>query len=243
MKAVVFAAGEGTRLRTLTRERPKPLVPLLGRPLVTHAMDAVRALQPDGFVLVVGHRRREVERVLGDAYRGVPIRYVHQERPEGLARALLVAAPVLDGSFAAVNGDNVFGCSLVPALERHRERGPDATLLVEPVDPGRARQGVCWVDEDGRGGGRIRRVVEHPTEEQRRQGTIAGGFYVLEPVVLEACRRVEPSEDDEYELTDALQLVLDQGGRVEAVFLDGWRTNVNTPDDLAEARERLRTPG
>lgn len=235
----MLAAGEGTRLRPLTDHRPKPLVPLAGRPLVTHAMDAVERLDPEAFVVVVGRRAEVVERALGPEHAGVPVRYVRQDRPDGLARAVLAAEPWVKDTFVAVNGDNVFGCPLAPALERHRGRDADATLLVERVEPGEARQAICHLE----GEGTVTRLVEYPGPEERRRGVIASGFYVLEPVVFDACRRVEPSAADEYELSDALDLLIAEGGTVEASFLEGWRVNVNTPADLARARERLRRTG
>lgn len=239
MKAVVFAAGRGTRLAPLTNDRPKALVELASRPLVTHALDAVIDLGVKSLVLVVGQDGDEIPVALGDAYAGVPLAYVVQPRPEGLARALLAAEGRVDGGFLAINGDNVFERPQRRLLRRHRERSPDATLVVEPVRPEQARQAVCRLGPDGS----VSRLVEHPGEDDRAVGRVATGLYALEASVFDACRRVEPSSEGEYELTDALNLIVADGGSVEAVALVGRRVNVNTPEDLKRARGLLSGDG
>lgn len=235
MRGVVLAAGRGTRLAPLTKARPKALVELGGRPLVTHALDAVVALGAERLILVVGSDGDEIQAVLGGSYADVPVRYVRQIRPEGPAHALLAAEAEIEGGFLAVHGDNVFQRPQPELLRRHGERRPDATLLVESVAPERARQAVCRVSPRGR----VLELVEHPGPADREVGRIAAGLYALEPSVFDACRRVEPSVEGERELTDALNLLVREGRRVAAVPLEGHRVNVNTPRDLDRARRML----
>jgi len=91
MKAVVLAAGKGTRLRPLTDDKPKALVEVDGRPILSHCFDELVDLDAEGFVVVVGYRKDDIIEYYGDEYEGVPITYAEQERQLGLADALLCA--------------------------------------------------------------------------------------------------------------------------------------------------------
>lgn len=239
LTAVVPAAGEGTRLRPLTEDRPKALVEVGGQPLLARCLRALLWLEPEEAVVVVGHRGDQIVRRFGDRFEGIPLSYARQPDPRGLARAVLAGEPRVDDELVVLNGDNVFGrtaarTSLPAALERRRAEALDAVLLTEDVPPERAHQGVCVTDERGR----LVRVAEHPEPEERRSGTIAAGFYAFTPAIFDACRRVRPSEEGEYELADAVNVLLERGG-VGTLRLEGWRINVNTPDDRARAERRL----
>ncbi len=233
MQGVVLAAGEGTRLRPLTEDKPKGLVEVAGRPLLTHCFDRLVDLDVEEIVVVIGYRGDQIVDHYGDSYRGVPVVYARQESREGLAHALLAAEPHVDGEFVLVLGDNVFGAPLSPVLDRHREVDADATLLVEAVPREEAgRYGVCVTDGDGR----IRDLVEKPDDPPST--LVMTGFYAFSPAIFHACHLVQPSDRGEYELTDAIGLLVESGRPVEAVRMDGWRVDVGYPEDREEA-ERL----
>lgn len=235
MKAVVLAAGEGTRLQAVSRGLPKVLLDVGGEPLLTHGFRTLCELGTEGFVVVVGHRAGAIVDRYGDAFRDRPIEYVRQPERRGLAHALLQAAERVEGPFVAMHGDNFFpggAADLRPVLDRRGETGAAASLLVERVAPERARAGLCIADPEGE----VRRVVEHPTREDREAGLVVAGFYAFAPVVFRACRAVDPSERGEYELPDALTWLVERGHRVVAMPLRGRRVNVNEPDDLIRAR-------
>lgn len=240
MKAVVPAAGAGTRLEARAGDRPKALVEVAGEPLLAHTLRSLLHLEPEEAILVVPGRHGPIEEAFGDGFEGLPLRYAQQPRPSGLAHAVLAAEPYLRDDFLVVPGDNVHRSDLRPAVERHRGRGLDALVLTEEVAPAEARQAVCLCAPDGS----LLRVVEHPDDVQRRAGRIVAGVFVFSRLVLDACREVEPSEEGEYELTDAVNVLLDRGGRaVEAMPLEGRRVNVNTPEDLRRAERLLAEEG
>lgn len=235
MKAVLLAAGEGRRLRAVSGGRPKVLLAVGGEPLLTHAFRHLSGLEPAGFVVVVGHRAESIVERYGHAFEGRSIEYVRQREPKGLAHALLRAAGRVEGPFVAMHGDNFFPrgtAALRPVVERRSATGAAASLLVERVPPERAGSGVCLADRRGE----VRRVVEHPTAEERRTGLVVAGFYAFTPEIFRACEAVEPSERGEYELPDALTWLVERGHRVVATRLEGVRVNVNAPSDLARAR-------
>lgn len=234
MKAVVLAAGEGRRLRPLTRARPKALLEVAGEPILARCLRTLRELEPEAYVVVVGRLGDRIEDRFGGEYDGVPIEYALQRERKGLAHALLAAEPSLAGDFLAMHGDNVFRADLRPVVERHAAERPAATILVEPAPPSGAVRGACAVDARGRVVG----AVEHPGPGERRWGFVVAGFYAFSPVIFSACRGIPPSARGELELPDALSWLIERGLRVNAVTLRGERVNVNTPADLAAA-ERL----
>ncbi len=232
MKAVVPAAGEGSRLGEHTDERPKPLVEVSGEPILTRCFARLVDAGVSELVVVVGYRGEEITGYYGRSFESIPISYVHQHERLGLAHAISRAEERVDGEFLVYNGDNVISGNLGEVIEGQRS-GADATLLVDRVSETEAREtGVLDVDDDGR----LRRIVEKPAEPPST--LVTTGVYGLSPEIFDACRRIDPSDRGEYELADALTLLIEGGRRVEVVELDGWRVNVNTPEDVERA-ERL----
>jgi dTDP-glucose pyrophosphorylase len=235
MQAVVLAAGRGTRMGSLTDERPKPLVEVGGKPLLSHGLDRLIDIGIEEFVLVVGYRKGEIIDHYGDEYRGRPVTYVHQREQRGLAHAVLTAEPVVDDDFLVYNGDNVIDGDVGQVLDRQRSEGVDATLLVDEVSRDEAAEtGVCLTDGDGR----LTGVVEKPDDPPST--LVLTGVFAFSPEIFHACHLVQPSDRGEYELTDAIDLLLRAGRPIETVELDGWRVNVNTPADRDRAEHRLR---
>jgi glucose-1-phosphate thymidylyltransferase len=234
MHGVVLAAGEGTRMRPLTDDRPKGLVTVGDQPLLSHCFDALLAVGVDRLVVVVGYRGADVVARYGDRYDGAPVEYVRQDDRLGLAHALRQALPVVDGEFVVMNGDNVCRANLEAVLERHRETDAAATLLVESVTREQAREtGVVETDAEGRVTGLIEKPDDPPST------LVSRGFYAFGSEIGPACRLVTPSERGEYELPDAVDLLCAAGHRVETVELEGWCHNVNEPADRARVEARL----
>ncbi len=233
MKAVVLAAGKGTRLRPLTDEKPKALVEVDGRPLVEHVFDDLVDLGVDELVVVVGYRKEQIIERYGDGYRGAPITYAHQRDQLGLAHALLAAEPHVDDDFVLMLGDNVFRANLRDVVERQRADRADAAFLVEEVPIEEAsRYGVCRIN----GSGEIVELVEKP--EEPPSNLVMTGFYTFSPAIFHACHLVQPSDRGEYELPDAVDLLIRSGRTIDAVRMDGWRVDVGFPEDRSRA-ERL----
>ena len=237
MQAVVPAAGRGSRLGALTADRPKPLVPVAGTPLVEHVLDALALPGVDGYVVVVGYRGERIRDHLGERYAGRPVEYAEQPAPVGLADALLRAEPAVDGPFLHCNGDNVFSADLSRLVAHREATDADAVLLTERVSAREARETGVLVRDGGPDGDRLR-VVEKPDDPPST--LVQTGAFAFSPSVFDACRAVEPSARGEYELSDAITR-LAREGRVETLELgaDEWRVNVNTAADIAAASRRL----
>ncbi len=234
MKAVVLAAGQGTRLRPLTDDTPKVLVEVNDTPLIEYAFDSLIDVGVDEFVVVAGYKKEQIMERYDDEYRGVPITYAHQREQLGLAHALLTAEPYVDEAFVLMLGDNVFRGNLGDVVNRQAEERADAAFLVEEVPMVEAsRYGVCDTNEYGE----IIRVVEKPDDPP--SNLVMTGFYTFTPAIFHACHLVQPSDRGEYELPDAIDLLIQSGRTIDAIRMDGWRVDVGYPEDRDRAEERL----
>ncbi|MFC6889407.1 UTP--glucose-1-phosphate uridylyltransferase AglF [Halorubrum trueperi] len=235
MQAVVLAAGRGTRLRPLTEETPKGLVEVDGRPILTHCFDRLEALDAEELIVVIGYRGDDIVDHYGDEFRGIPITYATQAEQLGLADALNTVEAHVDGEFMLMLGDNVFEANLEDVVRRQRESRVDAAFLVEEVPYEEAsRYGVCDTNEYGE----ITDVVEKPDDPP--SNLVMTGFYTFSPAIFHATRLVEPSDRGEYELSDAIDLLIRSGRTIDAIGLDGWRIDVGYPEDRDEAERLLR---
>jgi glucose-1-phosphate thymidylyltransferase len=235
MQAVVLAAGEGTRLRPLTEDKPKALVEVDGKPLVEDVFDNLLGIGVTELVVVVGYQKEQLIERYGDAYEGVPITYAHQREQLGLAHAILQAEPHVDDDFVLMLGDNVFRGNLGDVIKRQHEERADAAFLVEEVPHEEAtRYGVLDTNEYGE----IVEVVEKPDEPP--SNLVMTGFYTFTPAIFHACHLVQPSDRGEYELPDAIDLLIQSGRTIDAIRMDGWRIDVGYPEDREEAERRVR---
>ncbi len=235
MKAVVLAAGKGTRLRPLTEDKPKGMVEVDEKPLLTHCFEQLADLGADEFVVVVGYMKEVIIEHYGDAFDGIPITYAHQREQNGLAHALLTVEEYVDDDFMLMLGDNIFNANLSDVVRRQREDRADAAFLVEEVPWEEAgRYGVCETNAYGE----ITDVVEKPDEPT--SNLVMTGFYTFTPEIFHACHLVQPSNRGEYEISEAIDLLIRSGRTIDAIQIDGWRIDVGYPEDRDEAEKRLQ---
>ena len=234
MQAVVLAAGQGTRLRPLTEDKPKGMVEVAGKPILTHCFEQLIELGADELHVVVGYKKQAIIEHYDDAFEGVPITYSHQREQQGLAHALLTVEEQIDDDFMLMLGDNVFRANLEDVVNRQAETRADAAFLVEEVPYEEAsRYGVCDTNQYGE----IIEVVEKP--EDPPSNLVMTGFYTFTPESFHACHLVQPSNRGEYEISDAVDLLIASGRTIDAIRMDGWRTDIGNPEDRDRAEERL----
>jgi glucose-1-phosphate thymidylyltransferase len=234
MKSVVLAAGEGTRLRPLTEDKPKGMVEIDGKPILTHCFEQLVELGAEELVVVVGYRKENIIEHYGDEFEGVPITYTHQREQKGLAHALLKVEEYIDDDFMLMLGDNIFQANLEDVVRRQQEDRADAAFLVEEVDWDEAsRYGVCDTNKYGE----ITDVVEKP--EDPPSNLVMTGFYTFTPAIFHAGHLVQPSNRGEYEISEAIDLLIQSGRTIDAIGLEGWRIDVGYPEDKEEAENRL----
>lgn len=181
MKAVILAGGEGTRLRPLTLATPKPVVPIVDRPLLQHQLDLLATVGVREIVFSVAYKPERVQRVFGDGSgSGCRIHYAVEDTPLGTGGAVRNALAHLDDTTIVFNGDILTDVDLPAVLELHRRARASATLVLTPV-PNPAAFGLVETEADGR----VRRFVEKPDPSQITTDTINAGIYVLDTKTLE----------------------------------------------------------
>ena len=229
---MVLVAGEGTRLRPLTFTTPKPMVPVLGKPVVQYAVEALRDSGVTKICMVVGHLGHVFRQYFGDGSRlGVEVRYVEQRERLGIAHAIhrAIEEGCVDGPMVVHLGDNVFGEPITPIVRGFLESGEDAHIvLTRHRDP--TRFGYVIISD-----GRPVRLIEKPRDPPPGGYTLTGLYMFRDSDVVErAFRALKPSQRGEYEITDLIQRLIDSGHRVGYTVIGGWWKDTGTPSDLIE---------
>jgi mannose-1-phosphate guanylyltransferase / phosphomannomutase len=180
VKAVVMAGGEGTRLRPLTSNQPKPMVPIAGKPCMEHILELVRRHEITSVVATLAYMPQMIRGYFGEgSHLGIELDYSVEEVPAGTAGSVKLLEHYLDETFLVVSGDAVTDMDLGGLIRFHRDKGAAATLALKPV-PDPLEFGVVITGEDGQ----IERFLEKPTWGEVFSDTINTGIYVLEPEIL-----------------------------------------------------------
>jgi mannose-1-phosphate guanylyltransferase/phosphomannomutase len=181
VKAVVMAGGEGTRLRPLTSNQPKPMVPVAGKPCMEHILELVRSHGITNVVATLAYMPQVIRGYFGEgSHLGIELDYSVEEVPAGTAGSVKLLEHYLDETFLVVSGDALTDMDLASLLDCHRETGALATLALKRV-PDPLEFGVVITSEEGR----IERFLEKPSWGEVFSDTINTGIYALEPEVLE----------------------------------------------------------
>ncbi len=181
MKAVVMAGGEGSRLRPLTINRPKPLVPICNKPIMEHIIELLKNHGITDVVSTLHYRADEIVSYFGDGKEfGVNMMYSIEDEPLGTAGSVKKAEQYLDDTFLIISGDALTDFDLGEVIRFHKEKGALATITLTRVE-NPLEFGVVITDEDGK----IRRFLEKPSWGEVFSDTINTGIYILEPEIFE----------------------------------------------------------
>jgi mannose-1-phosphate guanylyltransferase len=225
MQAVILVGGEGTRLRPLTLTMPKPVVPLVDRPLIRYMIDWLARHGVDDVVMACGFLAAGVHDVLGEGGDGGPrLRYVEEPQTRGTAGAIKFAERFLDDRFLALNGDVLTDLDLTALMRLHEEREATATLALYPVEDPSA-YGLVRRAEDGE----IREFLEKPEPDQIDTDEISAGAYVLERRVLDL---IPEGREVSIEREVFPRLV---GEGLYGRRLDGYWMDIGTPERYLQA--------
>jgi mannose-1-phosphate guanylyltransferase / phosphomannomutase len=242
MKAVVMAGGEGTRLRPLTSNQPKPMVPVVGKPCMEHILELLREHGFEDVIVTVAFLPQAIRSYFGDGETlGLRIEYSVEESPLGTAGSVRLAGDKLDETFLVISGDALCDFDLTKLIEFHRKRQAAVTIGLKSVaNP--LEFGIVVTDSEGR----VERFLEKPSWSQVFSDTINTGVYVLEPEVL---RHVPTDRPFDFS-KELFPLLLEMGRPIYGLALDGYWQDVGDLDqyrqanfDALDGSVRLNVPG
>ena len=232
MKAIIPAAGLGTRLRPLTYTRPKPVLRVAGQPIIAHAIHTlVHAGITDIGIVVSDITREEIQHAVQHLTQA-SITLINQHEQLGLGHAVLTARDwVAQDDFCVYLGDNLFEHGATPFVHAFQQHRPSALIaLVEVPDP--TAFGVAQLD-----GTRITRLVEKPKDPP--SNLAVAGLYCFTPEIFRMLDGMPASARGEYEITDGIQRLIDAGLHVQGQAVQGWWKDTGRPADLLDANRLL----
>lgn len=229
MKGLILSGGKGTRLRPITHTSAKQLVPVANKPILFYGIESIRNAGITNIGVVVGDTHQEIRTALGDGSAfGVSITYIPQSAPLGLAHAVQTAQTFLgDDSFVMYLGDNLIADGITPLVREFEAQRPNAQILLAHVKNPQ-EFGVAELD-----GERVVHLVEKPKQPQTDLALV--GVYMFDPHIFEAVNAIQPSARGEYEITDAIQYLIDKGYHVASHIIEGYWKDTGRLEDMLEA--------
>ncbi|MGW0628593.1 glucose-1-phosphate thymidylyltransferase [Streptomyces sp. NPDC002758] len=234
MKALVLSGGAGTRLRPITHTSAKQLVPVANKPVLFYGLESIAAAGITDVGMIVGDTAAEIEEAVGDGSKfGLEVTYIPQERPLGLAHAVLIARDFLgDDDFVMYLGDNFIVGGISDLVEEFRTTRPDAQILLTRVPDPRSF-GVAELGPSGQVVG-LEEKPEHPKSD-----LALVGVYLFTPAVHEAVRAIKPSWRGELEITHALQHLIDERADVRSTVIRGYWKDTGNVGDMLEVNRTV----
>jgi glucose-1-phosphate thymidylyltransferase len=210
------------------------MLPIANKPMLLYGLEHIRSAGIREVGIILGPIREGVVETIGDGSKfGLQVTYIDQPNPLGLAHAVKISKQFIgDEPFVMYLGDNLLRQGVADFVRIFNEKKLDCVVGVCPVrDP--SRFGIAELDERGR----IVRLVEKPRESKSNLGLI--GVYIFNCSIFDAVDRIKPSLRNELEITDAIQLLVRDGRRVDVEHVSSWWKDTGKPEDLLEANQLI----
>jgi glucose-1-phosphate thymidylyltransferase len=230
LKGLILSGGAGTRLRPITHTSAKQLVPVANKPVLFYGIEAlVDAGVKEIGIIIAPETGDEIREAAGDGSQfGAEITYIVQDKPAGLAHAVLTAEDFIGSSpFVMYLGDNLLRDGLRNLVSTFTEHEPDTLILLTPVDDPQS-YGVAELD-----GEKIVRLIEKPKDPPSNLALV--GVYLFSNLIFDAARSLEPSWRGELEITEAIDKLIDDGRNVRSEVVRGWWKDTGQLADMLEA--------
>ena len=231
MKAVVLAAGEGTRLKPITLTRPKHLIRVGGKPLLEHCLNALKAVGIEETLIVIHYMGDAIRTYFGDGKNfGLRISYVEQKEVLGTGNAVSIAEPYVKEDFVLVYGDLLFSVdALKKVVAIHEREKPAATMAVVPVEKPE-NYGIVELENS-----HVKNIIEKPSRDKAPTNLANAGIYVFSTEIFEKIKQTKASVRGEWEITDAISLLLKEKTVLGVeISKDEW-LDIGRPWDLLKA--------
>lgn len=231
MKALILAAGEGTRMRPLTANIPKPLLPVAGKPFLRHIIETLESLGIRDIYLLIGWKNLKIKEYFGDGQRfNVNITYLNQEERLGTAHAVGIAESVMDSPFLCLNGDIVVARSYIKGLmDFFKDHKGEIISLAKVDNP--ERFGVVTLE-----GERVKEIIEKP--KAPKSDLINAGIYIFTPDIFKTIEQTPKSSRGEHEITESIKILM-KSADIYGYALDEPWVEIGRPWDLLVANEIL----
>lgn len=234
MRGLLLAGGHGTRLRPLTFTGNKHTLPIANKPMILYGLEHLVNAGIKEIGVILGPIKEGLVGLLGDGSKyGANITYIDQPEPRGLAHAVLTAKNFLQNEeFVMYLGDNLLKEGVKPLIQAFYEKNSDCAIGISHVQNPQ-QFGVVVLDDRGR----VTKLVEKPKEAISNWALV--GIYVFNKKIIDAASEIQPSWRNEYEITDAIQHLLEKNAHIETRVLDGWWKDTGKPSDLLEANQLI----
>jgi len=234
MKGIILHGGHGTRLRPLTHTGPKQLLKIANKPMSQYALEDLRDSGITDIAIIIGDVYPEkVKEYYGDGKKfGVTLTYVYQDKPQGIAHAISLCKDFVGNeNFCVYLGDNVLRTGLSSYVKKFESTAKDAQILLAEVE-NPSQFGVVKIEKN-----KILQIIEKPKNPPSNFAVI--GVYCLTPKIFEIIKQLKPSWRGELEITEALQLLMDNGLDIDHDYVTGWWKDTGTPEDILHANKLI----
>ena len=238
-KAVIPAAGKGTRLEPLTLAIPKEMIRVGRKPVIHHVIDVLKAGGIKEALIITGWKKGAIHDYIGSGERlGIDACYKIQDEQLGLGHAVLLAKSWVNGEdFVVIYGDNYIkpDSMMGKVIEMHKAKKAYATIVVHPVeDP--SRFGLVKADSDGKVLGMVEKPAKEEAEKYKtgKEFMSISGIVILNPKIFEFIEKTKPGKKNEIQLTDSIELMRQAGFPVFAYVFRGKRFDIGTWESLEE---------
>ena len=234
MKGIILHGGHGTRLRPLTHTGPKQLLPIANKPMSEYCLDSIKEVGIDEIAIIIGGvGSNKVKEYYGNGKKfGVNITYIEQDEPRGIAHAISLCKKFVNNEkFLVFLGDNIIQKPITDFVENFKNSDYDATVLLCEVD-NPSRFGIADIENK-----KILKITEKPKNPSSNLAVT--GIYLLTPLIFEIIDNLKPSWRNEFEITDALDTLLNQNNNISYEIITDYWKDTGTPDDILHANGEI----
>tara|TARA_B100001013_G_scaffold321249_1_gene231098 strand:- start:666 stop:1733 length:1068 start_codon:yes stop_codon:yes gene_type:complete len=234
MKGIILHGGHGTRLRPLTHTGPKQLLPIANKPMSEYCVDTIKDCGISDIAIIIGGIGSDkVKEYYGDGSKfNVKITYIKQDEPKGIAHAINLCKEFIGNEkFLTFLGDNIIQKPIKDISKKFEGSDNDAVILLCKVE-NPERFGIADIDND-----KIIKIVEKPKIPPTNLAVT--GIYFLSPKIFDVFLRLKPSWRNELEITDALQMMLEEGNKIGYEMITDYWKDTGTPEDIINANSQI----